>query len=197
MEFITALVERGVTVSLGHTDGTAAMASDAFGAGATGVTHLFNAMSPMTAREPGVVGASLNNKSCWCGVIADGHHVSLGTLAVALAARPHSRFMLVSDAMPCVGSDQNHFMLGDRRIEVQDGVCRSADGTLAGSAVGLLTCIRNVAGHLVPLATAFRMASEYPADFLGLGATHGRIAPGYRADLLAVAPTLDAAEVIG
>ena len=130
-------------------------------------------------------------------MIADGHHVSLATLAVALAARPHNRFMLVTDAMPCVGSNQDHFMLGDRRIEVKDGVCRSADGTLAGSAVDMLTCVRNAAGYLVPLATAFRMASEFPADFLGLGATHGRIAPGYRADLLAVAPTLDKAEVIG
>ena len=194
---IQQLVQRGVLVSLGHTNATADEALAAFDAGATGVTHLYNAMSQLQARAPGVVGASLLDPRPWCGLIVDGHHVDPLALRVALAARPHTRFVLVTDAMQCVGSALTSFSLLGRTITVADGVCRDETGTLAGSAVDMLTCVRTAAQTLsLPLATVFRMASEYPADFLGLSATHGRIAPGYRADLLAVAHTLDQIHVL-
>lgn len=194
---IAELVARGVIVSLGHTDATAEDALAAFDAGATGVTHLYNAMSPLQGRAAGVVGASLLDRRPWCGLIVDGHHVDPLALRVALAARPHDRCVLVSDAMPCVGSDVVSFPLLGRTVHVIDGVCRGEDGTLAGSAAHMLTCVRTAARTLsLPLATVFRMASEYPADFLGLSTTHGRIAPGYRADLIAVAHTLDQVQVL-
>ena len=194
---IQQLVERGVIVSLGHTNATAADAIAAFDAGATGVTHLYNAMSQLQGRAPGVVGASLLDPRPWCGLIVDGHHVDPLALRVALAARPHTRVRLVSDAMHCVGSDLTSFSLLGRTITVADGVCRGDDGTLAGSAADMLTCVRTAAQTLsLPLATVFRMASEYPADFLGLSASHGRIAPGYQADLLVVAHTLDQVRVL-
>jgi N-acetylglucosamine-6-phosphate deacetylase len=187
---IRRLVAAGVRVSLGHSDATCEEAQAAFAAGATGVTHLFNAMSPLTARAPGVVGAALADPTAWCGLIVDGRHVSPVTLRIALAARPHDRFVLVTDAMPCVGTDADGFMLGERRIEVRDGACVDAHGTLAGSAIDMLTAVRNAARFLsLTFETAARMASEYPAAFLGLSHARGRIAPGLRADLMLVDET--------
>ncbi|MEI6459622.1 MAG: N-acetylglucosamine-6-phosphate deacetylase [Pseudomonadota bacterium] len=194
---IATLVEHGVVVSLGHTDATAQEAFAAFDAGVTGITHLYNAMSPLMSRSPGVVGAAFLDHRPWCGLIVDGHHVDPLSLRVALAIRPHDRFMLVSDAMQCVGTAMTTFDLLGSPIQVRDGACRDEDGTLAGSAVDLLSCIRKAAQSLgLPLATVFRMASQYPADFLGLSATHGRIAPGCRADLVAVDARLENAEVL-
>jgi len=195
---IRRLVAAGVRVSLGHSDATCEEAEAAFAAGATGVTHLFNAMSPLTARAPGLVGAALADPTAWCGLIVDGRHVSPVTLKIALAARPHDRFMLVTDAMPCVGTDDDAFMLGERRIEVRDGVCVDTHGTLAGSAIDMLTAVRNAARFLsLSFEAAARMASEYPAAFLGLAHERGRIAPGLRADLVLVDETGPAEVYVG
>jgi len=194
---IAALVARGVRVSIGHTNASADDAVAAFDAGATGVTHLYNAMSPLLGREPGVVGACLLDPRPWCAMILDGHHIDPRSARIALACRPHERCMLVSDAMPCVGTLDESFELFGKSIRVVNGVCRDENGTLAGSAVDLLSCVRYAAAHLkLPLATVFRMASEYPADFLGLSTSHGRIAPGYRADLLAIPSDLSHARVL-
>ncbi len=191
-ERIHALTTRGVIVALGHTNASASEALSAFDAGATGVTHLYNAMSPLHGRAPGVVGASLADPRPWCGLIVDGHHVDPLSLRIALRARPHDRFMLVTDAMQCVGTALTTFDLQGQTIHVRDGACRAEDGTLAGSAADMLTCVRTAARTLgLPLATVFRMSSQYPADFLGLSATHGRIAPGCAADLIAVSGALD------
>jgi N-acetylglucosamine-6-phosphate deacetylase len=141
-------------------------------------------MSPLAPREPGVVGAALYDESTWCGIIVDGHHVDPVTLQLAMRCKRHDRFMLVTDAMPPVGNGAGSFVLQGKTIRVVDGVCRDEQGTLAGTALDMMAAVRNAVSMLgVDLAEALRMASEYPADFLGLGHELGRIAPGHRAHL--------------
>jgi len=184
-ETIRKLADSGVVVSAGHTDGTFDQVAEAFRHGVSGVTHLFNAMSPFTHREPGAVGAALSDDNSWCGLIVDGHHVHPAALKLALRCKRPDRFMLVTDAMPCVGSQRDSFMLQGKRITVKDGVCEDENGTLAGSAIDMASAVRNTVAMLgVPLEQAARMASAYPAEFLGLAEQVGRIAPGYRADLV-------------
>lgn len=187
LESIRDLVARGVIVAAGHTAGTYEEIRAGLQAGISGFTHLYNAMSPLQGREPGAVGAALEDRHSWCGIIADGHHVHAGSLRVALAAKPVGKVFLVTDAMPPVGSDDPSYVLYGETITVQDGVVRNAAGSLAGSALDMATAVRNAVQMLgLSLEEAARMASTYPADFLGLSSTHGRIAPGYRADLVAV-----------
>jgi len=182
---IRALAEAGAIVSLGHTDAEYATARAALDAGATGVTHLFNAMSPMLSRAPGVVGAALEDPRPWCGLIVDGRHVHPAVLKVALRSRPLDRFMLVTDAMPNVGLGTDHFFLQGRRITVQDGVCRDDRGVLAGSALDMAQAVRNAMALLgLSLGQAAAMASAFPAAFLGMTDSRGRIAAGYAADLV-------------
>jgi N-acetylglucosamine-6-phosphate deacetylase len=184
-ETIRALADSGVVISAGHTNATFEQTLDAFRGGVSGVTHLFNAMSPMTNREPGTVGAALYHPDCWCGLIVDGRHVHPAVLRIALRAKSPGRFMLVTDAMPSVGSDRDHFMLQGRRITVKDGVCVDENGTLSGSAIDMASAVRNAVELLgVPLETAVRMASAHPARFLRLDNELGRIAPGLRASFV-------------
>lgn len=182
---IEQLVAAGVVVAAGHTNARYDQAKAAVAAGMRGVTHLFNAMSPLGSREPGMVGASLDSPELVCGIIVDGHHVNPATLRLALRCKPASGFMLVTDAMPTVGSDANEFMLQGRHITVQDGAVRGDDGTLAGSHLDMASAVRNAVSMLgVELATAVEMASASPAALMGLGDTHGRIAAGMAADLV-------------
>ena len=182
---IRLLAEAGVVISAGHTNATFDETLAAFASGVGGVTHLFNAMSPMNNREPGTVGAALFHPDCWCGLIVDGKHVHPAVLQVAMRAKRSDRFMLVTDAMPNVGSDEASFMLQGRRITVKDGVCVDENGTLSGSAIDMATAVRNAMQLLeLPLETAVRMASTYPAQFLGLDDELGRIAPGCRASFV-------------
>lgn len=184
---IRLLANEGVVISAGHTNGTYDEVTRALREGVTGVTHLFNAMSPLSHREPGAVGAALHDPECWCGIIVDGHHAHPAALQIALACKRPDRFMLVTDAMPNVGSTQDSFMLQGRRITVKDGMCVDENGTLAGSAIDMASAVRNTVELLgLPLERAVRMATTYPAQFLGLGHELGRIAPGYRANLVAV-----------
>ena len=184
---IRAMVARGAIVVAGHTAATYEQIRAGIEAGVSGFTHLYNAMSPLQGREPGAVGAALEDDGCWCGVIADGVHVHPASLRVALAAKPRGKVFLVTDAMPMVGSDDPSFDLYGETITAVDGVVRNAAGALAGSALDMATAVRNTV-HLLglPLEEAARMASTYPAEFLGLGDRHGRIAPGYQADLVAL-----------
>lgn len=184
---IRAMVARGAIVVAGHTAATYEQIRAGIDAGVSGFTHLYNAMSPLQGREPGAVGAALEDDGCWCGVIVDGVHVHPASLRVALAAKPRGKVFLVTDAMPMVGSDDPSFDLYGETITAVDGVVRNAAGSLAGSALDMATAVRNSV-HLVglPLEEAARMASTYPAEFLGLGDTHGRIVPGWRADLVAL-----------
>jgi N-acetylglucosamine-6-phosphate deacetylase len=192
---IRHLVAAGVIVAAGHTNADYATARAALDAGVRGFTHLFNAMSPLTSRAPGVVGAALDDPGSWCGVIVDGHHVDAASLRIALRAKPRGKLFLVTDAMPPVGASDPAYMLNGEPITVRDGICQTASGTLAGSALSMIEAVRNTVEMLdVPLEEAARMASTYPADFLGLGATHGRIEAGLSADFTVVDANLQVTE---
>ena len=194
-ETIRAFVQRGALVCAGHTAASYEEARAGIEAGISGFTHLYNAMSPLTGREPGAVGAALEDANAWCGVIVDGHHVHPASLRVALAAKPRGKVFLVTDAMPPVGADDPSYELYGEVITARDGVVRNAAGALAGSALDMATAVRNTVQWLgVPLEEASRMASTYPAQFLGLGDRLGRIAPGYQADFVALDDQL---QVIG
>ncbi len=183
--FVRHLAEAGVIVSAGHTDAAYAAVREALDHGLTGFTHLFNAMSPLTSREPGVVGAALEDIHAWCGIIVDGRHVDPVVLKLAMRCRPLNRFMLVTDAMPCVGGAQDVFVLQGKTIHVRDGACYDEAGTLAGSNLDMAGAVRNAIAMMgVTVPQALQMASRNPAEFLGLGRELGRIAPGYRADLV-------------
>ena len=186
-ELIARLAAAGVIVNAGHTAADHATIRAALAAGVHGFTHLFNAMTPLGSREPGVVGAALDDPGSWCGIIVDGHHVHPASLRAAVAATPRGKTLLVTDAMPPVGADDPSYVLNGETIVAKDGICQTEQGVLAGSALDMASAVRNTVDMLgLPLDEAVRMASTYPADFLGLGASHGRIAVGCRADLVAM-----------
>lgn len=185
LETIRALVERGVIVAAGHTAGTYEEIRAGLDAGVRGFTHLYNAMSPLQGRKPGAVGAALEDRDSWIGIIVDGVHVHPASLRVALAAKPRGRLLLVTDAMPPVGADDPSYVLYGETITAIDGVVRNAAGSLAGSALDMATAVRNTVQLLgQPLAEAARMASTYPAQFLNVDDRLGHIAEGYQADLV-------------
>ena len=182
---IRELTRRGVIVCAGHTAATYGETRAALDAGLRGFTHLYNAMSPLTSREPGVVGAALDDRASWCGIVVDGHHVHPASLRVALAAKPRGKIFLVTDAMPPVGGESDTYALGGVAVRCRDGRCETPDGTLAGSALDMAAAVRNATATLgIALDEASRMASAYPADLLGLADERGRIAPGLRADFV-------------
>ena len=184
-ELIEQLVAAGVVVSAGHTNASYAEIRAALAHGLSGFTHLFNAMSQLTGREPGTVGAALDDQRSFCGIIVDGAHTDPVVLRIALRCKPLDRFMLVTDAMPSVGTNQGWFELQGRRISVRGHACWDEDGRLAGSNIDMASCVRNAVGMLgVPLPQAVRMASQAPAEFLGIAHEYGRIAPGQRANLV-------------
>jgi N-acetylglucosamine-6-phosphate deacetylase len=185
LDDIRELRKAGVIVAAGHTNASYETMVEALKAGVTGFTHLFNAMSPLTHRAPGVVGAALENSTSYSGLIADGHHVDWATLRIAMQTRPIDRFMLVTDAMPSVGSDTKTFLLNGKRIRIENGVCIDDNGTLAGSDLDMATAVRNTVTHIGrTLPEAAIMAATAPADFLGVGNTHGRLLVGQRADIV-------------
>ncbi len=182
---IRSLIDAGVIVAAGHTNGTYEETRTALDAGVSGFTHLFNAMSPLTGRAPGVVGAALEDAESWCGIIADGHHVHPASLRIAIAAKPDGLCLLVTDAMPSVGATDKSFELDGRAISVANGKCVTADGTLAGSDLDMAAAVRNAASMLnLDLTQAVRMGSKYPAAAIHLDHELGSIKPGYRANLV-------------
>lgn len=189
---VRALAGAGVTVSLGHTDTTCANALDYFAAGARMATHLFNAMSPLGHREPGLVGAALHSGSAFAGMIADGFHVDPVAMGVALRAKQGpGRIVIVTDAMSTIGTDDTGLLLNGRRIYRQDGKLTLADGTLAGADIDMLSSVLFVHRRLgFPLEEAIRMASLYPAEAMGIADRHGRLLPGYAADFILLEPSL-------
>jgi N-acetylglucosamine-6-phosphate deacetylase len=182
---IAKLSQAGVRVCAGHSAADFEQTMAALGEGLQGFTHLFNAMPAPQSRDPGIVGAALEDAGSWCGIIADGQHVHPATLRNALAAKAPQRMLLVTDAMPTVGSAENSFQLAGQTVTLTNGRCALADGTLAGSNLDMAAAVRNTVSLLgQPLQEALRMASLYPAAFLGLDGQRGRIAPGYCADLV-------------
>jgi len=187
LDSIRELARRGVIVCAGHTAATYEEMRAALDAGVRGFTHLFNAMSPLTSREPGVVGAALESVASWCGMVVDGHHVHPASLRVALAAKPRGKCILVTDAMPPVGTDQETYVLGGVTVTCRNGRCETPDGVLAGSILDMSMAVRNSMHSLgVSLDEAVRMASAYPAEFLGLARDCGGIVAGARADFVAL-----------
>lgn len=176
----------GFRICAGHTEATAAQILAAADRGLTGITHLFNAMSQLGAREPGTVGAALSDDRLFAGMICDGIHVDPISLRVAISCKGPDRLMLVTDAMPLVGTEQQSFRLQGRRITREGDRLSGPDGTLAGAHLTMMQAVQNAVMLLgVTLAEALRMASRTPAAFLGLDGELGAIAPGYRADLVA------------
>jgi len=185
--FIAALSAAGVIVALGHSTATYAETQQAMAEGLTGFTHLFNAMRPLASRDPGPIAAALDSPDCWYALIVDGEHVHPAVLRLAL--RGLGRPLLVTDAMPPVGGTRSAFSLYGEDMIVREGRCLRQDGTLAGAALDMASAVRNCVGLLnVSLPRALHMAATAPAAALGLGGMLGRLAPGYRADLVALEP---------
>jgi N-acetylglucosamine-6-phosphate deacetylase len=183
--FIAQLVARGIRVSLGHSMATYDEARAAVAEGATGFTHLFNAMRGLESREPGPIAAALESADCSYGLIVDGFHVAAAMLRLAL--RGLGNPMLVTDAMPPVGGGCSSFRLYDEDTRVTDGRCVRSDGALAGAFLDMASAVRNCV-HLLglPLEKALQLATVNPARFLGVQA--GQLKPGHRADLVALDP---------
>lgn len=189
---ISALAAAGLIVSLGHSDCSYDAAMSAFSAGATMATHLHNAMSPLTSREPGLVGAALDTPAVWAGLIADGIHVHPATLRLShrVKAGP-GRLFLVTDAMAATGSDLTQISLNGRAIFRSNGALRLADGTLAGADLTMIDAVRFMHESVgLELDEALRMASLYPARAIGQDARYGHLRPGARADMVHLSPAL-------
>lgn len=192
LEAIARLASAGVLICAGHTAGRYGEIMEACRHGLRGFTHLFNAMPPLAGRDPGPVGAALDSRDTWCGIIVDGHHVDDASLRVAVAAKGTERMMLVTDAMSVTGADLDRFALHGRTIYRKDGRLTTEDGTLAGSDLDMASAVRNAVHRLgLPLHTALRMASLVPSAFLRLDRELGRIAPGYRASLVLLDDALE------
>ena len=181
---IRQLADAGVLLAGAHSAASYARTLEAIRAGVSGFTHLFNAMPPVASREPGIAGAALLSAETWCGIIVDGIHVHPAALKLALAAKPRGKLMLVTDAMPPLGTDATSFALYGATIQRRDGRLVTDGGTLAGADLDMAQAVRNCIGLLgLPREEALRMASLYPADFLGMADRRGRLAAGYQADL--------------
>ncbi len=193
LDQVAALAAGGVRVSLGHSAAGFAQATAMLNAGAQMVTHLFNAMSPLTHREPGVVGAALENGSVYAGLIADGIHVDPAAMAIAIRAKKGpGKVFLITDAMSTIGSDLTTFTLNGREIRRADGQLTLADGTLAGADIDMIASVRVVHQAVgLPVEEALRMASLYPAEAMGMEDRYGCLKGGSRADMVHLSDDLE------
>jgi N-acetylglucosamine-6-phosphate deacetylase len=189
--FVRTLAAAGVRVSIGHSEASAAAVLQAVADGATGVTHLYNAMPPLSARAPGIIGVALAEPGLTAGLIVDGIHVDPVAVRAAFAAKGFERIALVTDAMPTVGTSLDRFTLLGRTIRLTDGRLTTDTETLAGAHLDMATAVRNaVALAHLPLEDALRAASLTPAQFLGLAHERGALVSGARADLVALTDDL-------
>ena len=183
--FIRELVAAGVVVALGHSNATYEQAVAALTAGATGFTHLYNAMSALQSRAPGMVGAALNQSDAYCGLIVDHHHVHPQSAALAIKTKTAQRIMLVTDAMAHVGTDITELAFFNTVIERHGDKLVTPEGTLAGSCLDMHTAVLNSHRDLgFSLAEVSTMASQTPARFIGSEQHLGSIAVGQTANLL-------------
>lgn len=193
-----AFAKAGVRVSLGHTVAGYQQIEPLISAvteagGVVGFTHLYNAMSALGSREPGVVGAALAGRETYAELILDLHHVHPASFMAALAAKP-DRLLLITDSIRATATSATDTELGGERVTVKDGAARLADGTLAGSVLTLDTALKNAVAAGVPLHEAARLTTAVPADYLGLR-DRGRLEVGLRADLLVLDEDLRVVEV--
>jgi N-acetylglucosamine-6-phosphate deacetylase len=189
--FVRSLAAAGVRVSIGHSEASAAIVMQAVADGATGVTHLFNAMPPLAAREPGIIGAALAERRLTVGLIVDGIHVDPVSVRAAFAAKGSEGIALVTDAMPTVGATCDRFELMGRTITLSDGRLTTSFGTLAGAHLDMAAAVSNaVTLAQLPLEDALRAAALTPARYLGLEHERGALVPGARADLVALTDEL-------
>lgn len=182
---IKALCDEGIIVCAGHTDARSEQISQALHEGVRGFTHLYNAMRPATGREPGVVGSALLDQNSWCGIIVDGHHVHSDMVRLAHLAKPAGKLCLVTDSMATIGSEKNSFELYGNTITEKNGRLINSEGRLAGSAISMIQAVRN--SHLdvgIDLSECLRMASLYPAEFLGVDQKVGLLKSNYFANLV-------------
>ncbi|MEA2921491.1 MAG: N-acetylglucosamine-6-phosphate deacetylase [Bradyrhizobium sp.] len=190
--FVKALASSGIRVSVGHSEATAQTLAAAIDEGLSGVTHLFNAMPALSAREPGIVALALTDERLTAGLIVDGIHVDPLVARAAFSSKNGGNIALVSDAMPTVGARQDHFELMGRQIELRHGRLVSENGTLAGAHLDMATAVRNAVNLVgIPLDEALRAASFVPARFLGIAHQRGALAAGARADVVALTAKLD------
>jgi len=183
-ELARTAARRGVVVCAGHSNATFELAYRTFEGEVAGVTHLFNAMSPLDHREPGLPGAAFAHPRVACGIIADGRHVHPEVVALAFRALGPERLYLVTDAIAATGMEPGEYPLATRRVYLEEGVPKLEDGTLAGSILSMDEALRNVlafTGCTVP--EAVRMATAMPASLVGVGGRKGRLASGYDADV--------------
>ena len=190
LALIRGALTAGVVVSIGHTDASFDQAAKAFGAGASHVTHAFNAMRPFHHRDPAVIGAAIEASGVTVEIIADSVHLHPATVRLLLRAFGPERVCLVTDAVTPAGLDNGTFRIGRREAVLRSGRITLPDGTIAGSAVTMDAVVRNVVQwKCASLTEAVRMASTVPATVAG-ASRKGRIAPGYDADLVALTPEL-------
>jgi len=181
---IDAAVEAGLVVSIGHTDATYEQARAAMARGAHSATHVYNAMRPFTHRDPGVIGAVLTSPDINAELIADGVHVEEAAMKLLLLAKGAAHVTLVSDGLSATGMPDGKYMLGGFEVTVSGGVCRNAEGTLAGSTLTLDRALRNIVALGTPLADAVRMLTLNPASLLGIEFKKGSLRAGADADIL-------------
>lgn len=182
-EHVKKLAEAGIVVSIGHTNATYQEAREGFANGITFATHLFNAMTPMTGREPGVVGAIYDTPEVYAGIIADGFHVNYANIRIAQRVKGE-KLVLVTDATAPAGAKMTEFNFVGKTVYVKDGKCVGADGTLGGSALTMIEAVENCVKHVgISLDETLRMASLYPAKAIGIDHKLGRIKSGMIANL--------------
>ena len=186
---LARLADRGFIVCAGHSNASQEQARQALAHGLRGFTHLFNAMPPLSARAPGLVGEALVDPDSFAGIIVDGVHVAPVMLELARRCKGRDRLMLVTDAMPPVGSGESEFLLQGRPVRVEGGVCLDAEGRLAGTVLDMATAVRNMVRFTAcSLADACMMASATPAAFLGIADHRGSVRVGMAADLVVLDP---------
>lgn len=191
-QMITRLAEQGIVICAGHSNADYNETIRAIDSGLTGFTHLYNAMTPLQSREPGMVGAAIGSDETWFGIIADGFHMHPCAFKVAVRAKKQGGAILVTDAMATVGSDKDYFVLDGEKIYAINGRCENAAGSLAGSDLNMNDAVKNSTKFAdISWQEAVRMASLYPAKALGIDHEIGRIEPGYKANFVSLNQDLD------
>ncbi|MCG7490349.1 N-acetylglucosamine-6-phosphate deacetylase [Vibrio sp. Of14-4] len=182
-EHIQRLKQAGITVSIGHSNATYPQARKGFESGITFATHLFNAMSPMEGREPGVVGAIYDTPSVYAGIIADGLHVDYANIRIAHKIKGE-KLVLVTDATAPAGANMDYFIFVGKKVYYRNGKCVDENGTLGGSALTMIEAVQNTVEHVgIALDEALRMATLYPARAIGVDNKLGLIRQGMIANL--------------